>query len=163
MEDIESFFEGMIIFIAVIGGLISTVKKSQRHRVQEAAQQSAAQARIQAAQQKIKAAAATRHVQSTFSPAHPQMVPATPLTAAQPQVHTHYQPDCDIHDAAGSLGVTSTEGKDPCHEEQLTHVRTPEENDPEQSRLTFDWTGDNMVKVVVMQEVLTRPMQRRAR
>ena len=161
MEDIESFFEGMIVFIALIGGVISTVKKSQRHRVQEAAQQSAAQARVKAAQQQIKAA--QRQAQ-TRSAAFPGMsFPDVPGQVMTPTVHPHLQPDCDTHDVPGSLGFVSTEGKDPCHEEQLTHVRTPEEKAPEQSRLTFDWTGNNLVKAVVMQEVLTRPVHRRAR
>ena len=162
MEDIESFFEVMIVFIAVIGGLISTVKKSQRHRVQEAAQQSAAQARVKAAQQRISSA--QRQVQAQAAANQNLSRGNAASQVITPTVHTHYQPDCDTHDAAGSLGVTSTEGKDPCHEEQLTHVRRPEVSiAPAQGGLTFDWTGDNMVKAVVMQEVLTRPVQRRAR
>lgn len=80
-----------------------------------------------------------------------------------PTVHAHVEPDCDTHDAPGSLGKTSKEGKDPCHEEQLTHARTIEEPAPEQGGLTFNWSGDNMMKAVIMQEVLTRPCQRRAR
>jgi len=82
----------------------------------------------------------------------------------QPLVHPHLQPDCDEHDKPGSLGVTSTEGKDPCHEEQLTIDRTPLfTSDAEHSGLSLDWSGNAMVKAFVMQEVLTRPCQRRAR
>jgi len=156
LEDIESFFEVMIVFIAVIGGLISTVKRSQRNRVHDAAQQSAAQARVKAAQQQVKAVQRQAQANAARRDASMQVM--------APTVHTHVQPDCDTHDAPGSLGYTSTEGKDPCHEEQLAHVRRPEVSvAQEQGGLTFDWTGDNMVKAVVMQEVLTRPVQRHAR
>lgn len=147
MEDIESFFEVIVVFLAVIGGLISTIKKSQRNRVHDAAQQSAAQARVKAAQQQIQRQAQAKAARRD-----------TPMQVMTPTVHTHVQPDCDTHDAPGSLGYASTEGKDPCHEEQLTHPRTMEEAAaPEQGGLTFSWTGSDLVKAVVMQEVLTRP------
>jgi len=150
LEDIESFFEVMIVFIAVIGGVISTIKKSQRNRVHDAAQQSAAQARVKAAQQQIQRQTQPKAARRD---AYRQVM--------TPTVHTHVQPDCDTHDAPGSLGYTSTEGKDPCHEEQLTHLRTPEETAvPEQDGLTFNWSGSDLVKAVVMQEVLTRPANR---
>lgn len=162
MEDIESFFEVMLVFIAVIGGLISTVKKSQRNRVHEAAQQSAAQARVKAAQQQIKAA--QRQAQSRSAAFPGTSFGDVPGQVMAPMVHPHVQPDCDTHDAPGSLGVTSLEGKDPCHEDQLTYAHRSEEDvASEQGGLTFDWTGSNMVKAVVMQEVLTRPAQRRAK
>ena len=60
-------------------------------------------------------------------------------------------------------GVTSMEGKDPCHEDELTLERTYAEAPQQQGGLTFDWSGESMVKAFVMQEVLTRPSQRRAR
>lgn len=87
---------------------------------------------------------------------------ASPQTA-QPTVHTHLEPDCDVHDASGSLNFRSLEGKDPCHEEQLPASRTSQPEQSDGPGLTLNWTGDNLVKAIVMQEVLTRPCQRRAR
>ena len=82
-----------------------------------------------------------------------------------PTVHTHLQPDCDTHDAptSGSLNVVSPEGKDPCHQEQLPQRRqsVAEAAPAEQPGLTLDWNGEAMVKAFVMQEVLTRPCDRR--
>ena len=109
--------------------------------------------------------------------------PAQPAPAAQPapmttmlpprqegstrpasvSVHAHLEPDCETHDIAGSLGVTSSEGKDPCHEEQLEHRRILPADDEPKPGITFDWSGDAMVKAFVMQEVLTRPCQRNSR
>ncbi|MGN0794305.1 MAG: hypothetical protein ACI4MG_07545 [Aristaeellaceae bacterium] len=89
--------------------------------------------------------------------------PVAPIAPAQPLVHEHLEPDCDTHDQAGSLGVTSMEGKDPCHEEQLTHSRPVDTAEAVQPGLTLEWTGDAMVKAFVMQEVLTRPCDRKPR
>lgn len=95
-------------------------------------------------------------------PAAP-ITPAARVAPAQPLVHEHLEPDCDTHDQAGSLGVTSMEGKDPCHEEQLMHSRPVDAAETVQPGLTLEWTGDAMVKAFVMQEVLTRPCDRRPR
>lgn len=91
------------------------------------------------------------------------VAPAARVAPAQPLVHEHLEPDCDTHDQAGSLGVTSMEGKDPCHKEQLTHSRPVDAAETVQPGLTLEWTGDAMVKAFVMQEVLTRPCDRRPR
>jgi hypothetical protein len=108
--------------------------------------------------------------------------PAQPTPAAQPapmttmlpprqegstrpasvSVHAHLDPDCETHDIAGSLGVTSSEGKDPCHEEQLTARLDAAEPTQEAPGLQLDWNGESLVKAFIMQEVLTRPAQRRA-
>jgi len=161
LEELESFFEVVIVFFAMIGALLSMVKKSQRNRVKEAARQPSPAAWAETARKPAKPV-----LQPAQSPpaAFPGMsfgdVPSQVMT---PTVHVHLEPDCETHDAPGSLDYTSTEGKDPCHEEQLNHVRTPEAAPVHEGGLTFDWTGDNMVKAIVMQEVLTRPVQRRAR
>lgn len=84
---------------------------------------------------------------------------------AQPQVHTHLAAECEEHDMPGSLGEGSMEGRDLCHEEQLLPPGTPRPAAPaaveETPGLQLDWSGENMVKAFVMQEVLTRPGQRR--
>lgn len=86
-----------------------------------------------------------------------------PGQAIMPTVHAHVQPDCETHDAPGSLGVVSSEGKDPCHEDQLTDLRSSLESPAEEGGLTLTWSGENMVKAFIMQEVLARPCQRHGR
>lgn len=99
-------------------------------------------------------------------PAAPKATVAPAMTVAQPLVHTHLAPDCDEHDRSGSLGVTTQEGKDACHEDQLAPVNAPRPTisfPKEEPGLQLDWSGENMVKAFVMQEVLTRPCDRRRR
>ena len=87
-------------------------------------------------------------------------------TVAAPRVHTHLAPDCDKDDPSGSMEFTSTEGIDPCHDDDLPNRQTPRPAVPaaqEKPGLTLDWTGDALVKSVVMQEILTRPCQRQRR
>lgn len=97
----------------------------------------------------------------------PQTVPEERMVqeVAQPQVHTHLAAACKEHDAPGSLGKGSMEGKDPCHEEQLPPMKAPRPEiqleTEETSGLQLDWSGENMVRAFVMQEILTRPCDRR--
>ena len=88
--------------------------------------------------------------------------------AIAPRVHVHTAPACPVDDDTGSLHYHSTEGVDPCHEEQLPsmHAPRPEPITPnvtEKPGLTLEWNGENMVKAFIMQEVLTRPCERRGR
>lgn len=159
MEDMESFFEAVIVFFGIIVSLVASAKKAKNKRVAEAAKKFSFP-------EKEPAPAKAEHpytpVQITFLP--PQDTPDAPSQVIEPTVHTHVQPDCDTHDApSGSLGVKSPEGKDPCHEPQLTHARFTQEAEEEQASMTFDWSGENMLKAFVMQEILTRPCQRQAR
>ena len=132
-----------------------TVWQQQQSAWQQAAPQPSAPARP-------ASMASTLHSARPAAPAQPQQ-PAR-HAAMQPMVHTHLQPDCDTHDAptSGSLNVVSPEGKDPCHEEQMPERRAAVQEPPvEKPGLQLDWSGDAMVKAFVMQEVLTRPCDRR--
>lgn len=92
---------------------------------------------------------------------------ATPVVQAQPKVHTHLAPSCDLDaDLSGSMLYDSPEGTDKCHEEELRPVHQPlqaEEPVQGKSGLTLDFSADAMVQAIVMQEVLTRPCDRRRR
>lgn len=161
MEDmLEVFF--VIIFAGI--GLISKYKAKEKRRGSGAAHQLSSAKQTPAA----KPAQPYAPIQPTVMPAMSfgdvpgQAIPPVTPPAIQPTVHPHLQPDCDTHDQPGSLGVTSTEGKDPCHEEQLTYERTSEAYIQEEGGLTFDWSGQSMVKAFVMQEVLARPVSRRS-
>ena len=87
-------------------------------------------------------------------------------TVAAPRVHTHLAPDCDRDEPSGSMDFVSTEGVDPCHDDALPDRHEPRPIDAvaqEKPGLTLNWTGDALVRSVIMQEVLTRPCQRRRR
>lgn len=156
--EIESFLEVAFIFIVIIGSVVSTASKARRQRVAEAARRSASPVK--------PTSAPTRP--HPYTVAQPSVMPPMsfsdiPGQVIAPTVHPHVQPDCVTHDIPGSLGVTSLEGKDPCHENQLVSrpaIQVPAQDQP---ALTFNWSGENMVKAFVMQEVLTRPCQRQAR
>lgn len=151
----DELIPALFILIATVAGIVSNAKKEKKSREAIEHHKSTAAARVQAAQQKVKAQSAMPQTK----PYVPQAQAARPAVVA-PTVHTHLQPDCDVHDAQGSLNFASTEGKDPCHEDQLSGLRTEEPASVPQPGLTFDWTGDSMVKAVVMQEVLNRPVRR---
>lgn len=148
-------FPVLVVFIILISSIVSSAKKEKANRAAEERRKAAAAARIQNAQQKMAAAAKS----ATVMP--PRSFADVPGQVIMPTVHAHIKPDCDTHDRPGSLGVTSMEGKDPCHEDELTLTRTTAEAPQPEGGLTFNWTGDSMVKAVVMQEVLTHPCQRR--
>ncbi|MGN1019107.1 MAG: hypothetical protein ACI4O7_01935 [Aristaeellaceae bacterium] len=111
------------------------------------------------------------------APARPAPRPAEMLPPLQqepvreaiaPRVHVHTAPACPVDDDTGSLHFHSTEGVDPCHEDQLPpmHAPRPEPAEPraaERPGLELTWNGDSMVKAFIMQEVLTRPCERRGR
>ena len=157
---LEAIFEegllGPILFIFIVVKIF----KKQKKKAEKAQQQLGPS--MQAA--KPRPAAAPQ----PYAPAQPIVAPAisfgdVPGQVIAPTVHPHVEPDCDTHDMPGSLGVTSEEGKDPCHDEQLIHTRQALEVPAEETAQPFPWSGENMMKAVIMQEVLTRPCQRRAR
>ena len=158
MEDMEGLFELIVVFIAFIGSLVASAKKSKRQRSAKAAHESLAAEKAALAKSRMQAA-----VQAARPPVQAMSAPSEPSQVIAPTVHTHLTPDCAIHDAPGSLDFASTEGKDPCHEEQLAGMRVIPEEPEAAGTLTFDWSGESMVKAFVMQEVLTRPAQRQAR
>ena len=107
------------------------------------------------------------------APTQPQQIrmeleaaPAPQSMPAAPRVHTHLSPDCDEDEPSGSMDFASTEGLDPCHDEELPDRRAPRPSFPamqEQPGLALEWNGDALVRSVIMQEVLTRPCQRKRR
>ena len=93
--------------------------------------------------------------------------PAAPKQAAPerlvPLASTLYEPDHDDSVFTGSLGPVTTEGYDPCHEEQLSGMEpvcqpgreplSPAETSP---GLPLGWTGNDIVRGIVMSEILNR-------
>ena len=101
-------------------------------------------------------------------PAQPDALPMAQAPAAplEPRVHPHLSLDCDLDDPVGSMDFISTEGYDPCHDDELPDRSAPRSELPalqEQPGLALEWNSDALVKSVIMQEVLTRPCQRKRR
>jgi len=73
------------------------------------------------------------------------------------------EPDHNDSYFVGSLGPVSTEGFDPCHEDQLKGLepvcrpgREPEADLQETSRLPLGWTPNEVVNGIIMSEILNR-------
>ena len=93
--------------------------------------------------------------------------PEVPKPASQgwpaPLTTTLTEPDHDDSVFTGSLGPVSTEGFDPCHDDQL-HSLEPvcqpgRESSPaphQTSGLPLGWTPNEVVKGIVMSEILNR-------
>ena len=97
----------------------------------------------------------------------PPETPAAPAARREiaPRVETRVRVSPHMEDYEGSLHAESTEGIDPCHEEQLSERPAPQlaPMPVEAPGIRLDWTGENMVKAFIMQEVLQRPCDRRKR
>lgn len=103
--------------------------------------------------------------EQTHEGVHPCDVHSSaPKQVAQPRVQTRVQVTEKPQVVLGSMGVDSHEGIHPCdeHEDELLQSDRPLVPVPvEKPGIQLEWTGDNMVKAFIMQEVLTRPGQRR--
>lgn len=87
-----------------------------------------------------------------------------PQQVAQPRIQTRVQVTERPQVVLGSMGVDSHEGIHPCDEHEddlLTSDKPLIPMTVEKPGIQLDWTGENMVKAFIMQEVLTRPAQRR--
>ena len=160
----DELFPALLVIVIGIISTISKAAKKQQSRAAVEAHRAAAQARTGTA---VPAPAPHAVVPAMSFGDVPGQVAAPVIKsspALAPTEHPHIQPDCDTHDVPGSLGVTSMEGKDPCHEEQLPRQRAALAS-PEAPRpgISLDWNSDALVKAFVMQEVLTRPCERRRR
>ena len=141
-----SSYLALIIIVIVINALKSAQKKKE---AEEARRMPTAKA------QQLK--------QSAPMPAHAH----TTVHAAKPKVHEHLAAECDLDaELQGSIGYDSPEGRDKCHEAELfpAHEKRPEAPHEEvHSGLKLDFSPNAMVQAMVMQEVLTRPCERRKR
>ena len=72
------------------------------------------------------------------------------------------EPDHDDSVFTGSLGAFSTEGYDPCHDEQMSALEKVCEPGRETAlprekvSLPFGWTGSDVVRGIVMSEILNK-------
>lgn len=152
----DNLMPAIIIIISTVIGIISSSKKEQEKKAAEARRAEAARARVENARKAQQAPAPAQPVTMTPTAAEPHQV-------ATPKVHVHLDPAIVSHDMSGSMASPHTEGVDPCHEDQI-RPRTALPDAPEPvSGINLEWSGENMVKAFVMQEILKRPQERRAR
>ena len=157
----DELFPALLVIVIGIISTISKAAKKQQSRAAVEAHRAAAQARTGTAEPASVPQAVVPAMSFGDVPGQVAAPVIKPSPALAPTVHPHIQPDCDTHDVPGSLGVTSMEGKDPCHEDELTLERTVATPAKPEGGLQLEWSGENMVKAFIMQEVLIRPAQRR--
>lgn len=150
-----SSYLALIIIVIVINALKSAQKKKE---AEEARRMPTAKA------QQPKQSAPKVHSQPIVPTPAPMPAHAhTTVHAAKPKVHEHLAAECDLDaELQGSIGYDSPEGRDKCHEDELfpAHEKRPEApHEKVQSGLKLDFSPNAMV----MQEVLTRPCERRKR
>ena len=157
----DELFPALLVIVIGIISTISKAAKKQQSRAAVEAHRAAAQARTGTAEPAPIPHAIVPAMSFGDVPGQVAAPVIKPSPALAPTVHPHIQPDCDTHDVPGSLGVTSMEGKDPCHEDELTLERTVAAPAKPEGGLQLEWSGENRVEAFIMQEVLTRPAQRR--
>lgn len=149
-----SSYLALIIIVIVINALKSAQKKKEAEEARRMPTAKAQQPKVQS--QPIVPTPAPM-------PAHAH----TTVHAAKPKVHEHLAAECDLDaELQGSIGYDSPEGRDKCHEDELfpAHKKRPDTPHEEvQSGLKLDFSPNAMVQAMVMQEVLTRPCERRKR
>ena len=163
--------------LIVVGLIVRAVGNSRKKQEQQQAKKQRQTMEEIFGQDAVKPAGVQRPEPKPAPKPSPKPAPAEMLPplrqepareAIAPRVHVHTAPACPVDDNVGSLHYQSTEGVDPCHEEQLPsmHAPRPEPVTPpvtEKPGLALEWTGESMVKAFIMQEVLTRPCERRGR
>ena len=112
-----------------------------------------------------KAAKKTASVQKKASGTPAASAPESPgpQSAAEPQLR-EMQPTVRIHNHddsiyQGSMNAVTGEGYDPCHEEQLSSLTLSETVEPVPVTTPgrqLHWTGDDIVRGLVISEILKR-------
>lgn len=184
MEDMM----GLLILIAIVASIVQSQNKKKKQTKQTVSMDAYASGtqkdrekavhdakHRQEYRQKLEARrdelrAQKRQGEAPHEP-HPMVAPTVASQAMGPQVQPRMHVTPHTEDMfAGSMNANTGEGEDPCHEDDLAPAVNPCELSPRQvqpapatSGLNLTWTGDAMVKAVVMQEILTRPCQRARR
>ena len=104
-------------------------------------------------------------------PAQEASVPE-PVPEAPPARETRLTPTVSVtvHDDSvyqGSMNANTGEGYDPCHEEDLAGLNSVEAAPAvrpatEVHALPFGWTGNDVVRGIMVSEILNRKISRRA-
>lgn len=153
MESVQSLLP-LLIWVLVIIAIVNKSRKQKQQAKKKTDARPETKERTPASETRKASGSAT----ASAAPPERTMSaerPAAPVTPLRPTVA-----DQDFY--TGSLGVFSTEGEDPCHEEQVSLldeaesmpepvVNTPQGNSP------VPQNGNDLVRAVVMSEILKRP------
>lgn len=148
-------FSVIIVIVAIVWALSSVANRAKTMN-QAKKPPSDAKANEQAAKPKAK--------QSISAPKQN----ADRLRVAQPAAYQTIQsrmvdPNRD-EEYVGSLAAESTEGIDPCHDEEMQRayaINRPYQTEASALGVAGMFGRDALVKAVVMSEILTRPSQRK--
>ncbi len=116
--------------------------------------------------QAAKKQQAAKHARPAGKASRPAAAgPAEPAEPAEPSAPRVLEPSIRFseHDDSvyrGSLNAVTGEGYDPCHEEQLSSLSSAETAVPSEPApvpgLQLSWTGSDVVRGIVMSEILKR-------
>ena len=137
----------ILLIIWVLMGLASS-KKKKTQQTDKGARPAAEKTRAKAP--KVEPARQAAPVQPPVAPARP--------TVLQPSIKVTEHDDSIYQ---GSLYADTGEGYDPCHDEQLSPLSAAEREPvsasvAETPGLELGWTGNDIVRGLVMSEILNR-------
>ena len=165
--------EDLLSLLVVVLSLVSLLNKNAKKQMQKNAAKKGFHdiPPISAPQAVPKQTAAAPA--ATMMPPRPEYKPVTPLEAMAAQAAMRSGEGADsLEGRTDHSAHISCEGHDPCHEDQLSPAVRPARvaaqetamaSEAESTSLKLNFTGDEMVRAVVMQEILTRPCDRRRR
>ena len=134
----------ILFLIVIVGSIFSLMNKAAKN---------------QAAQQQKKRAQVSR---TPAPPSAEAQEPALPQGSSRfaPMAPTITVTEHDDSVYQGSLNYITNEGIDPCHNEQLGTLTAATKSAlpaaAEQARHPFGWTGNDIVRGVVISEILNR-------
>ena len=137
----------VLLIIWVVVGLVSKKKKPGAQNAQN-----------------VKAGAGKPGAKAPKASQAPQAAPK-PMSQPEPLRPSVLQPTITVteHDDSvyqGSMFAVTGEGYDPCHDEQLAPLSAAESTvvaeTPAEPGLQLSWTGSDVVRGVVMSEILNR-------
>ena len=164
----DDFFGVVLVIIAIISAISKNANKKKKAQAQSR-QILTAVPKTKAVPQETKAVPmeTTKAAPMAEESMLPPETPAEPAARQEiaPRVETRVRVSPHMEQYEGSMNAESTEGMDPCHEEQLGERPVPQlaPVPVETPGIRLEWTGENMVKSFIMQEVLQRPCDRRRR
>lgn len=161
--------EDLLEFIAVIFVLVGLISKSRKRKGKKTPQSEQWKKLEKSFNQLFDEPVAEPAKATQKAPEAPQPSPMGEMTheGIHPCAEHGMPPEqltMDLQPApiSGSLPETTHEGEHPCDVHYAAPLAVPEiAPREEQPGLQLDWTGDSVMKAFIMQEVLTRPCQRK--
>lgn len=156
--------EDLLSVVMVIVAIASAIAKNKK-KAEKAKKKTAAKAQPTLEQSLAEWFGEAKPAQPAKVEAKPAPQPA-PKQVAQPTVKATVQVKEKPAVVRGSLQEDTHEGLHPCdeHDDEPMQGASPLVPIPvEKPGIQLDWSGENMVKAFIMQEVLTRPCDRRRR